>query len=189
MQLTNKLTAIADSIRAKLQTSSLMTLDQMPTNIDNIGGHAIEDALLTHTLTGTYINPRIELIEAYALYSNTDLTAIGLDQVTRIAGNVFYNCTSLEAVHAPVCTAMFSQCFRNCSSLVALILDNIDTVPQITNLNIFQGTPIESGTGYIYVPNDLVDTIKNSTAFSGIASQIKGASEIPQTYKDLFGIE
>ena len=189
MQLTNKLVAIADSIREQIQSTELMTIDVMPPNIDSISGHEIEDAILTHALTGTYINPRIETVEAYSFYGNADLTAVGLDSVARISGNTFYNCTNLEAVHAPICVAMFTQCFRNCSSLVALILEEIDRVPQITNLNIFQGSAIEAGTGYIYVPDNLVDTIKNSSPFSGIATQIKGASEIPQAYKDLFNIQ
>ena len=189
MQLTNKLTAIANSIREQIQSTQLMTLDEMPPNIDSINGHEIEDAILTHTLTGTYINTRVAAVEQYMFTANENLTAVGLDSAARLGGNVFYNCTNLEAIHAPVAIGMYTYCFRNCSSLAALILDKIDRVPTITNLNIFQGSAIEAGTGYIYVPDNLVDPIKNSSAFSGISTQIKGASEIPQVYKDMFGIE
>lgn len=38
MALTNKLSSIGDAIRAKTGKSSLLTLDQMPTEIQSISG-------------------------------------------------------------------------------------------------------------------------------------------------------
>jgi hypothetical protein len=45
--------------------------------------------------------------------------------------------------------------------------------------NAFTGTPlVGDGTGYIYVPDDLVDAYKSATNWSALASHIKGESEM-----------
>lgn len=46
------------------------------------------------------------------------------------------------------------------------------------NSNDLKGTTIEKGTGYVYVPDDMVDTYKSATNWSTYASQIKGMSEL-----------
>lgn len=46
------------------------------------------------------------------------------------------------------------------------------------NSNDLKGTTIEKGTGYVYVPDDMVDTYKSATNWSAYASQIKGMSEL-----------
>lgn len=46
------------------------------------------------------------------------------------------------------------------------------------NSNDLEGTTIKKGTGYVYVPDDMVDTYKSATNWSTYASQIKGMSEL-----------
>ena len=46
------------------------------------------------------------------------------------------------------------------------------------NSNDLKGTTIAKGTGYVYVPDDMVDTYKSATNWSTYASQIKGMSEL-----------
>lgn len=46
------------------------------------------------------------------------------------------------------------------------------------NSNDLTGTTIAKGTGYVYVPDDMVDTYKSATNWSTYASQIKGMSEL-----------
>ena len=48
----------------------------------------------------------------------------------------------------------------------------------MSNINMLQSTPIANGTGYVYVPDDMVDTYKSATNWSTYASQIKGMSEL-----------
>ena len=51
MVLTDKLTAIANAIRAKINTTQLYTLDEMPTVIGNIpsgGGFNVSATLFVH---------------------------------------------------------------------------------------------------------------------------------------------
>jgi hypothetical protein len=61
-----------------------------------------------------------------------------------------------------------------------LIIRNSTTLATLGSTNAFSNTPIASGTGYIYVPDDLVDRYKQATNWSTYASQIKGISELPQ---------
>lgn len=67
--------------------------------------------------------------------------------------------------------------FSDCSSLIKLIINNPVLFP-MTHYNMLQSTPIEKGTGYVYVPDDMVDTYKSATNWSTYASQIKGMSEL-----------
>ena len=48
----------------------------------------------------------------------------------------------------------------------------------LANTNAFTNTPIESGTGYIYVLDELVDSYKSATNWSTYAEQIKPISEL-----------
>ena len=57
-----------------------------------------------------------------------------------------------------------------------LIINNPYVFP--INSNDLKGTTIEKATGYVYVPDDMVDTYKSATNWSAYASQIKGMSEL-----------
>lgn len=61
MALTDKLTAIADAIRDKTGGTEKLTLDQMPTEIENIGGGYVLESV---TIEDGYIS--IDLPEAIA---------------------------------------------------------------------------------------------------------------------------
>ena len=68
--------------------------------------------------------------------------------------------------------------FRFCYSLNTVIINN-ETLFKMTNTNMFQNTPIASGTGYVYVPDNMVETYKTATNWSTYADQIKPISELP----------
>lgn len=68
--------------------------------------------------------------------------------------------------------------FYGCSNLTTLIIDNPNLF-EMTNLNMLQKTPIANGTGYVYVPDNMVETYKSATNWNVYANQIKGMSELP----------
>lgn len=70
-----------------------------------------------------------------------------------------------------------SSAFRNCSKLKKLIILS-NTLCTLENVNAFNATPFESATGYIYVPDNLVNTYKLATNWNTFADQIKGISEL-----------
>lgn len=88
----------------------------------------------------------------------------------------FEGCSSLVKLDFPVVSLIKVAGFSGCGKLTTLILRN-NVLCTLENTNAFQGTPIKSGTGYIYVPDDLVDSYKTATNWSVYANQIKPLSE------------
>lgn len=72
-----------------------------------------------------------------------------------------------------------SNMFDGCRALTTLIINNPNLLI-MSSTNMLKNTPIASGTGYVYVPDDMVETYKNATNWSTYASQIKGISELPE---------
>ena len=68
--------------------------------------------------------------------------------------------------------------FYNCTKLSKFALPNITSVPTLSSTNNFYNTPIANGTGYIYVPDDLVESFKSATNWNTYADQIKAISEM-----------
>jgi hypothetical protein len=48
------------------------------------------------------------------------------------------------------------------------------------NVNVFSSSAIANGTGFVYVPDNLVEKYKTATNWSTYASQIKPMSELPE---------
>ena len=141
---------IADAIRNKNGESTLYRPQDMA------------DAILD-------IEPNISLIDrTITIYSNSIINIIG--------NSAFQNCASLTTVNLPNVTSIGDNAFDSCGSLTSITLSS-STVCSLNNVNAFSDTPIESGTGYIYVPAELVDTYKAATNWSTYASQIVAISE------------
>lgn len=101
--------------------------------------------------------PYLEKMGTYAFYSCTNVKILDLNVIPKIDTNALYGCTSLET----------------------LILRKTDAICTLANTtNALTNTPIANGTGYVYVPDDLVDTYKSATNWSTYASQIKPLSEL-----------
>lgn len=74
-----------------------------------------------------------------------------------------------------------TSAFQNSTALTALIIRNTSKTFSLAAVNALSGTPIADGTGFIYVPDSLVDTYKAATNWSTYAAQIKPLSELPTT--------
>lgn len=135
-------------------------------------------------------------------FSNcTSLETIDFPLATLNGGYVFCNCINLKSCKLPEVTALttktFAYCkrltmlefpkvkwlresyiFQNCTSLNKLVLGEESGVAQLAVTNAFENTPIANGTGYIYVPDDLVESYKTATNWVTYADQIKGLSEL-----------
>ena len=115
------------------------------------------------------------------------------------AGNNFKNCTSLEELIIPLyngtlaaagCTSLKkyevatpynipSGTFSNLTSLETLIMHCTKVVP-LANVSAFTGTPIEAGTGYVYVPQEFVEGFKTATNWTTYANQIRAIEDYPE---------
>ena len=110
-----------------------------------------------------------------------DLSNFDTSITTRL-DTMFANCTSLESIDlSSFDTSALSYgnlIFMSCTNLTKVVINRQD-VFKMTNTNMFQNTPISSGTGYVYVPDNMVETYKSATNWSTYADQIKGMSELP----------
>lgn len=96
-----------------------------------------------------------------------------------------YSCNNLEyAVLSANITAIGNYAFLNCSKLKEVILRAI--TPPTLGSEAFNGTPIASGTGTIYVPDASVEAYSTATNWSQYSSRIKGISELPIDNAELY---
>lgn len=111
-----------------------------------------------------------EFISNSAFYSCLLLEELSLPKCTYIGSAAFFGCSSLSTVTLPVCTLIDDGAFRY-TSVNSLTL-GASIICKLALGNVFGYTPIESGTGSIYVPASLVDGYKSAQYWSVYSSII-----------------
>ena len=130
------------------------------------------------------------------------IPSLDTSKVTNM-GNMFYNCSSLKMIPSLDTSNVISMfnMFRNCSSLTTIPSLDISSVASMGSIfyncasltsvtfqcsdvrpygsNMFSNTPIASGNGRIYVPDNLVQAYKTASGWSTHASVIYGHSDKP----------
>ena len=144
-------------------------------NADSIGNTAFQYS----TAIASLDFPNAKTIGASAFSGCTSLKNINIPLVTSIGDYSLFG-TALTKVDLPVVTSIGASAFQNCGSLTTVIIRS-ESVPSL-GAAAFDSTasvitPIASGTGSIYVPDDLVGIYKEATNWSTYASQIKPLSE------------
>lgn len=137
------------------------------------------DSLIDGSITE--ISSDVDRLRASAFVNCSNLTKGNFPNVTTVTGSCFSGCRALDFLEFPQVTTIEESAFSSCTSLKVLILRS-STVAHLSGgsyANPFSNTPIKSGTGYIYVPDELVDDYKAASDWSTVANQIKGLSELP----------
>ena len=158
-------------------------------NLTSVGSYAF------HSCTSlAYVNlPKATSLGTSAFNNCTVLTSINIPKVTSITTQTFYGCSALTTLNLPSVKTTGTQGIRNCKKLTrvdfgavtnigALTLEScslLDTlivrtasVCTLANTSALTGTKIASGTGYIYVPDDLLASYRTATNWSTYAEQI-----------------
>lgn len=106
------------------------------------------------------------------------IQSANLPDVTGIGYSSFQDCKSLVRVDVGVKQrrTLRKDTFNGCSALETCIF-RADAFLPMDNTSAFKGTPIESGTGYIYVPSALVDQYKAATNWTVYADQIRAIED------------
>ena len=207
-------TAICDKIRDKTNSNELINHQDIPDKIDNLVDSGIineyNELLSMINQNNTIIelnNNEIEDINI-CFIECTSLTTIDLPKCTSIVDNVFRDCTNLTTVNLPKCTSIGNYAFNNCTSLTTVNLPkcteieyyafntctNLTTIifgaDQVAHIDtgVFSNTPIAKGTGYVYVPDNLVDSYKTANSWSRYANQIKPISELSDELKEEYNL-
>ena len=150
----------------------------------------------------TEINfPRVVTIKKYAFRGCSKLSSISFPVVERIEDDAFWNTAIIEgnfpkatyvgfyAFSTKTVTKLeFSKlsrigqfAFNGATQLDTLILRNSTICTLDNTTDTFAQTKIAAGTGYIYVPDNLVDSYKTATNWVTFANQIKPISELEGT--------
>lgn len=174
-----------------------ITLTELPSGITSIGTYAFSgctELALTSLPEGVtsigdsaFSSSKISLTElpsgltklsqgAFSKCANLTLTSIPTG-ITTLATRVFEYCTGLTylELHEGI-TSIGSFAFNNCTNLTKLVVRA--TTPPTLHSNGFYQNSIVNGTGYIYVPDESIETYKTADVWSTYASQIKGISEL-----------
>ena len=165
-----------------------LALTKLPDGVTSLGSSVFYNCT---ALALAELPSGVTLIGSNAFKGCTNLALTKLpDGVTSLGSSCFEGCTNLPLTELPSgVTAIAGYSFRNCTKITNLTLNgdiwsianyvfNVTSVPTLSNKNSFTNTPIASGTGYIYVPDDLVDSFKSASNWSTYAAQIKGVSEL-----------
>lgn len=142
-------------------------------NATSIGNHAFSSC----NLQSIYF-PNVKSVGISAFQSNLNLKTVNLPNVTSISQSAFQDCRSITTVIIPKCTYIGNYAFYTASSTFkTLLLTETTKVCTLGGSNVFATSSIANGTGYVYVPDELVEDYKVATNWSAIANQIKPASE------------
>ena len=210
MALIDKLTRIADAVRAKTKVTDQLTLDQIAEEIEGIQCTGENEIVpfIENTITN-FSNEELTVISEYGFAGKSNMQSLYIPNVVNVGGYAFEECTALTEIHfekhitlGTGKPAYFS--FRGAKNAVKIefndgfnILNNTqylfynmtnlkaviirgDNVSQLNSAYHFKNSSIENGTGYIYVPAALMEQYKAATNWVTVADQIRAIEDYPE---------
>lgn len=177
---------------------------------------------LTNTLEHLELDLQGGSIVERAFNTCSSLKTVKLYNVGRLVGSyIFYLCSGLETAElafetknsaAFLPTFTFRECgaktiilkncyriegsvFQSAKNLGALILPDTDFITTLGNTNALSGTPIASGTGYVYVPkallsdDDATKDYRRATNWVTYKDQFRAKEDYPEILEMLGGAE
>lgn len=112
---------------------------------------------------------------AFAYGFTFNLKFVYFKNATRVGTSAFSNCRALEEAYFDNVTSIGNNAFYLNAALTKLVI----RTPTVCSLGgKFVNNSIANGTGFIYVPDNLVEQYKVSDTWSNHASQIKPLSEL-----------
>lgn len=123
------------------------------------------------------LNNKLDYPGNYAFDGCNNLKSVKIGSVNTVSVSMFAYCTALEIIDFGSVNTINATAFRD-TNLTTLIIRNPSKVATLT-LTAITNTPIQNGTGYVYVPSALVDSYKTATNWSTVADQIRAIEDYP----------
>lgn len=123
--------------------------------------------------------PKLKNMGDSAFMRCTNLRNAVFPELEDGVSNAFGNCIELVSADLSKASGLYGGAFRDCPKLVTVILRKVDGICTFGSTSILKNTPIESGTGYVYVPAALVDSYKAATNWTVYANQIRAIEDYP----------
>ncbi|MBE7001159.1 MAG: hypothetical protein E7421_00430 [Ruminococcaceae bacterium] len=173
----DRITSLKTHIFSEMKNIASISL---PNCTDFVGQRHFYNA---ENLESVYL-PNLTIIEnGTYTFANTKIRELDLPSLTTINGTVTpcYSMQAVERINLPKLggATMGNSGFYNTKALTTLVLGG-DVLNPLGNTNAFNDSGIAKGTGYVYVPDDLVDTYKTATNWATFADQIKPISELEE---------
>lgn len=142
------------------------------------GDNTLLNSLIDRSIT-EISNGEVTSIGYSAFRACKKLKTATFTKATTFYGYTFYECTSLSKLDFNRIDQIRDNVFNGCTALKTLIIRS-SSVCTLMYTNSFTNTPIATSTteGFIYVPDDLVDSYKSATNWSTYASKIKPISDL-----------
>lgn len=149
----------------------------LPNNLRVLGSYAF---YYCSTLELNSLPESITSLGTYTFYGNSKITLKRIPSGVKILGNYVFNlCGGLtELTIEGDLTTINNYALSNCANLSKIVMPNLTSVPELKHTNAFNNMPISKNTGYIYVPDSLVEEMKIATNWSTYATRIKGVSAL-----------
>lgn len=165
--------------------------------LDTMTPEEAEDAVVTGSLT-EIVEYRMNNISDYLFYGfnnlekivlplartsgreiavNTKVTEINAAQLEEASYMAFEGLTSLRVLDFGVNITLNKTWFRTMAALDAIILRKANEIHYLKSTDMFTGTPIAAGAGYIYVPRNLIDDYESATNWSAYAGQFRAIQD------------
>ena len=161
-----------------------------------IEGSILELTDYTVTTTGSYVLAKIpqmgkvsfpmcKVAAISMLQDNTALTSVYFPRMTAAEYYMFGKCVALRKAHFPAAQRIVELAFSE-SGLDTLVLSSKRYITNLAAVNVFTGTPIEEGNGYIYVPKKMEDgrsgiaAYESATNWSSFAGQFRYIEDYPE---------
>lgn len=141
-------------------------------NATSVGNYALSGCM---ALTSVNM-PKAVSIGRGSIQNCPSLTSVNMPKIETVDAGTVLNCISLKSLDMPNVTSIGESAMTNCILLKSVRL-GANKVATLANANALLSTPIANGKGYIYVPDDLVESYKTATNWSVYANQIKPMSE------------
>lgn len=189
---------IANAIRSKTGKSDLILPKNMSSEIEKLAVGSNDDLfrkLIEKTITdividfdiGGYafyscvkINPvfgdNCNIIGDYAFQNCGGLTNVNTNKVTIIKSNAFTGLNKLAKAVLPNVIELNPGAFSNCKKITTIIIKST-TICNLKSTGALLNTPIAQGTGYIYVPKNLMEQYKVATNWTLYATQFRAIED------------
>jgi hypothetical protein len=148
----------------------------------------------------TVVAPKCTNISDSAFSGCYKLVSCPFEEVVYLGRNAFYDCRLIENVKfKKLSQSVGDGAFSNCKALISadlgearslgarvfrsnplfntLILRKTDAICTLSHVNTFEGTAIQAGNGFIYVPRTLIDTYKSATNWSIYAAYFRALED------------
>lgn len=163
-------------------------------NVTQVNRNAFESCVRLSTIN----LPKVTALDR-GVFTNSAIQQANFPLVTTIGDNCFYTAKHLISANLPLVTSSPIDSFRlstiqtadfaaitninrtaftDCTKLETLII-RTPSVCVISDISIaLRGSKIAAGTGYIYVPDNLIDSYKAATNWVTLSEQIKPISAL-----------